>query len=146
MARTSNGISALWFSTSIGTFHYCYWHSTMVPVLVQAFLHLVQYCYRHNLLPGLAFKNGARTGNVISALWFSTGKGKVYYRYWHSTMVLAPVLAFWYFGSVSVLSWDIPGTGIKTSSTNKGNLHVLVLYQQQYHYWSITILKLLTAI
>jgi hypothetical protein len=39
IARTGNGISALWFSTSIGTFHYRYWYSKMVPVLVRAFLH-----------------------------------------------------------------------------------------------------------
>jgi hypothetical protein len=39
IAHTGNGISALWFSTGIGTFHYCYWHSKMVPVLVLAFLH-----------------------------------------------------------------------------------------------------------
>jgi hypothetical protein len=39
MARTSNGISALLCSTGIGTFHYRYWYSTMVPVLVRAFLH-----------------------------------------------------------------------------------------------------------
>ncbi len=39
MARTGNGISALHCSTGIGTFHYRYWHSTMVPVLVWAFLH-----------------------------------------------------------------------------------------------------------
>jgi hypothetical protein len=83
---------------------------------------------------------------VISALWFSTGKGKVHYRYWHSTMVPVPVLAFWYFGSVSVLARDITGTGIEKSSTDKGNLCVLVLYQQQYHYWKVTILKQLTAI
>jgi hypothetical protein len=107
---------------------------------------LVQYWYRHSPLPELAFKNGARTGTVISALWFSTGKGKVHYRYWHSTMVTLPVLAFWYFGSASLLAWDITGTGIKKSSTDKGNLRILVWYQQQYHYWKITITKLLTAI
>jgi hypothetical protein len=39
IACTGNGISALWFSTSIGTLHYWYWHSKMVPVLVLAFLH-----------------------------------------------------------------------------------------------------------
>ncbi len=27
-----------WFSTSMGTFHYWYWHPNMVPVLVLAFL------------------------------------------------------------------------------------------------------------
>jgi hypothetical protein len=38
-AHTGIGISALWFSTGIGTFHNWYRHSKMVPVLVQAFLH-----------------------------------------------------------------------------------------------------------
>ncbi len=33
-ARTGTGISALWFSTSMGTFHYRNWDSTMVPVPV----------------------------------------------------------------------------------------------------------------
>jgi hypothetical protein len=61
-------------------------------------------------------------------------------------MVPVLVLAFWYFGSVSALAWVITGTDIKKSSTKKGNLRVFVLYQQQYHYWKITILKQLTAI
>jgi hypothetical protein len=100
----------------------------------------------HSPLPELAFKNGARTGTVIFALWFSTGKGKVHYQYWHTTMVPVPVLAFRYFDSVSVLAQDITGTGIKKYSTDKGNLRILVWYQQQYHYWKITIIKLLTAI
>jgi hypothetical protein len=107
---------------------------------------LVQYQFRHSPLLELAIKNGAHTGTVISALWFSTGKGTVHYWYWHLTMVPVLVLAFWYFGSVSVLARDITGTGIEKSCTNKGNLRVLVLYQQQYHYWKITIIKLLTAI
>ncbi len=38
-ACTSIGISALRFSTSIGTVHFRYWHSKMVPVPVLAFLH-----------------------------------------------------------------------------------------------------------
>jgi hypothetical protein len=29
----------LWFSTSMGTVHYRYWYSKMVPTPVQAFLH-----------------------------------------------------------------------------------------------------------
>jgi hypothetical protein len=94
---------------------------------------LVQYQYRHSLLPELAFKNGARTGTVISVLWFSTGKGKVHYQYWHTTMVPVPVLAFWYFDSVSVLARIITGTGIKKYSTDLENLRVLVWYQQQYY-------------
>jgi hypothetical protein len=98
---------ALWLSTSMGTLHYRYWH-LILPVPVMAFLHcgsvpveahsitgtgiqkwcpywywyfyiLVQYQYRHSQLPVLAFNNGAHTGTVISALWFSTGKGTVNY-------------------------------------------------------------------
>jgi hypothetical protein len=61
-------------------------------------------------------------------------------------MVPVLVLAFWYFDSVSVLAREITGTGIKKYSADKGNLRVLVWYQQQYHYWKITIIKLLTAI
>jgi hypothetical protein len=72
-ARSGIGILALWFSTSMGTFHY--------KVLVF---------------------NIARTGNGISALWFSTGIGTFHYRYWHSTMVPVLVRAFLHFGSVLV--------------------------------------------
>jgi hypothetical protein len=61
-------------------------------------------------------------------------------------MVPVPVLAFWYFGSVSALAQVITGTGIKKSSTNNRNSGVFVLYQQQYHDWKITILKLLAVI
>jgi hypothetical protein len=52
------------------------------------------------------------------------GKGTVHYWLWHSIVVPVPVLAFWYFGSVSALARVITGTGIKKSSTNKRNLHV----------------------
>jgi hypothetical protein len=38
-ARTSIGISALWFSTSMGTIHYQHWHAIM-PVPVMALLHV----------------------------------------------------------------------------------------------------------
>jgi hypothetical protein len=44
-------------------------------------------------------------------------------------MVPVPVLAFRYFDSVSVLAWDITGTGIKKISTDKGILHVLIWYR-----------------
>jgi hypothetical protein len=110
------------------------------------FCTLVQYRYRHCQLPKLALKNGAHTCTVLYALWFSTGKGKAHYRYWHTTMVPIPALAFWYFDSVSVLAQYITGTGINKYSTDKGNLRILVWYQQQYCYWKITIIKLLTAI
>jgi ABC-type uncharacterized transport system permease subunit len=128
-AHIGTGISALWFSTSVGTFHYRNWDSTMVPVPVLDFLYfdslsvlarvitgtgiqwrpfqywhfgtLIQYHYRHVPLPVLVF-NMVRTGNGISALWFSTGMGIVHYRYWHSTMVPVLVWAFFHFGSVLV--------------------------------------------
>jgi hypothetical protein len=118
----------------------------MVPVLVRAFLHFGSVMIKAQSITGTSIQNGARTGTVISALWFSTGKGKVHYRYWHTSMVPVPVLAFRYFDSVSALARDITGTGIKKYSTNKGNLHGMVWYLQQYHYWKITIIKLLTAI
>jgi hypothetical protein len=51
---------------------------------------------------------------------------------------------YWHFGTL--LAWDINGTGITKYITDKGNLRILVWYQQQYHYWKITIIKLLTAI
>jgi hypothetical protein len=36
----SSGIGIIhWFSTSMGTVHYRYWHSNMVLILVLAFLH-----------------------------------------------------------------------------------------------------------
>ncbi len=83
-ARTGIGILALWFSPSIGTYHYRYW-CFVWPIPVLAFLHfcavpveahsitgtgiqqwrlywyghfctLVQYRYRHSPLPELAFK------------------------------------------------------------------------------------------
>ncbi len=38
-ASTGIGISAFWFSTSMGTVHYQNWHLIMVPVLVLAYLH-----------------------------------------------------------------------------------------------------------
>jgi hypothetical protein len=108
IARTGNDISALWFSADLSTFDYWYWHSKMVPVPVLAFLHfgsvpvqahsitgtgiqkwcpyqywhfcfLVQCWYRHSQLPVLAFNNGDHISTVISALWFSTGKGTVHY-------------------------------------------------------------------
>jgi hypothetical protein len=121
-ASTGIGISAFCFSTSLGTVHYRYWHSIMVPVLVLAYLHLgsvpvlahsitgtgiqnwcpywywhcctlVQYQYVHSLLLVLALYF-AHTGIGISALRFSTGIGPVHYQHRHSKMVPVPVLAF----------------------------------------------------
>jgi ABC-type uncharacterized transport system permease subunit len=82
-----------WVITGTGI-HSCpfrYWH----------FGTLVQYQYRHIPLPVLAF-NIARTGNRISALWFSTVIGTFHYWYWHSKMVPVLVQAFMHFGSVPV--------------------------------------------
>jgi hypothetical protein len=57
LAGAITGIAIIhWFSTSMGMFHYRYWHPNMVPVL------------------------------SIFALWFSTGIGTVHYQYWHSVV------------------------------------------------------------
>ncbi len=156
-ARTGIGISAPWFSTSIGTFHYRNWHSKMVPVAVLALLHIssvpvwaqsvtgtsiifclywywhfciqVQYRYRHNPLPVLAFKNGACTSTGISELWFSTSMGTFHYRNWHSKMVPVLVLEFLYFDLLSVLAWVITGTGIQWCPFRYWHFGTLVQYQ-----------------
>ncbi len=72
---------------------YQYWHYT-----------LVQYQYGHGPLLVLAFKNGARTGTGIFALWFSTSMGTVHYRYWHCMMPI-PVLALWFSTSMGMVHY-----------------------------------------
>ncbi len=82
-ARSSTGIFALWFSTSMGRFYYWYWQSMMpVPVL------------------------------VFFAIWFSISMGAFHYWLWHS-FVPVPVLALLHFGSVPVWAWTITRTGIQ---------------------------------
>ncbi len=106
---TGIGIFTLWFSTSMGIFHYWYWHY-MVPVPLLTFVDFdpvpvsaryitgtgikwclnqywhfctfVQYQYGYGKLPLLAL-NGASTGIGIYAYWSSTSIGTVPYRYWH---------------------------------------------------------------
>ncbi len=94
-APTSIGMSALWFSTRMGTIHYRHWHAIM-PIPVLALLHVGSVPVWHSPLPKLAF-NCASTGIGISAFWFSTSM----------------VLAFLHFGSVPVLAHTITGTGIQ---------------------------------
>ncbi len=110
-AHTGIGISALWFSTSMGTIQYRHWHAIM-PVLVLALLHLVQYQYGHSPLLILAF-NCASTGIGISAFWFSTSIVTVHYQHWHSLIVPILVLAFLHLGSVPLLAHTITRTGIQ---------------------------------
>jgi hypothetical protein len=144
----------------MGTVHYQHWYSIMVPVLVVAFLHLssvpvlahtitgtgiqkwclyrywhcctmVQYRYGHSSLLVLAF-NFACTCIGISALWFSTGTGRVHYPHWHSKIIPASVLAFLHFGSVPVWAHSITGTGIhEWFQYRYWNFCTLVHYQ----YW-----------
>jgi hypothetical protein len=80
-ARTGIGILVLWFSISIGTVHYRYWHK-MVPVPVMAYLHFYPIPVLDGTLPVLAL-NGARTGIGTLVLWFSISIGTVHYRCWH---------------------------------------------------------------
>ena len=129
-ARTGIGFSAVRFITRTGTAHYPHWHSNMVPGPVLAFLHfgsvpvwahsitgtgiqqwfqyqywylctLVHYQYLHWSLRVLAF-NGAHSGIDILALWFSTSKGTLHYRYWHLILPIPVTMAYLHFGSVPV--------------------------------------------
>jgi hypothetical protein len=88
----------------------------------------------------LAFKYGAHIGTGISALWLSTGKGKVHYGYWHSTMMPVPVLNFcnlvhyqYWHGSLLVLAFNGAHSGIGILalwfSTSMGTFH--------YRYWCL---------
>ncbi len=94
-----------------------YWH----------FYTLVQYQYGHGTLPVLVL-NGASTGIGILAVLSNTSIGTVHYRYCHYLMPV-PVLAFWYFGSLSVLAQSITGTGIKWCQYWYRHLCFLVQYQ-----------------
>jgi hypothetical protein len=102
---TGMGISALWFSTGIGTVHYQNWHSKMVPVPVLSFLHfgsvpvkaksingtgiqlwcpcrywhfgtLIQYQYWHGTLLVLALKNTVPIKGIC-AFWFCTNNNTI---------------------------------------------------------------------
>jgi hypothetical protein len=104
-ACTGTGISALWFSTGIGTVHYWNWHSKMVPVPVLSFLHfssvpvkaksitgtgiqqwfpcwywlfgtLIQYHYWHGTLLVLALKNPVPIKGICT-LWFGTNNNTI---------------------------------------------------------------------
>ncbi len=159
-ASTGIGIFALWSNTSIGMVHYWYWYR-MVPVPVLAFMKfdpvpvlarsiigtaikwcpyrywhfctLVKYQYGRNPLPVLAL-DGANTGIGMFALLSNTSIGTVHYRYFHY-LVPIPVLAFWYFGSVSVLARSITCTGIKWCQYRYWHICTSV----QYQYWHGTL-------
>jgi hypothetical protein len=93
LARYITGTAITWCP-------YLYWH----------FGTFVQYQYWHGTLPVLAL-NGDSTGIGIFAVLSNTSIGTVHYQYCHC-LVPIPVLAFWYFGSLSVLARSITGTGI----------------------------------
>jgi hypothetical protein len=110
-ARTVIGIFALWFSTSMGTVHYWYWHSKMVPVPVLAFLHFGSGPVWAQSITGTGIQKWCNTSIGIFALLFSTSMGIVHYWFWHS-IVPIPVLAFLHFGSAQVRAHSITVTGI----------------------------------
>ncbi len=101
-ARTGIGISAPWFSTSIGTYHHWNWHS----------------------------KNDARTGIGIVAHWFMTGMGIVHYWYWHLILPVR-VLAFLHLGSVLIQAQTITRIGIQKWCPYR-YWHFFTLVQYQY--------------
>jgi hypothetical protein len=91
---------------------------------------LVQYQYWHIPLPELAFKNDARTGIGIVALWFITGMGIVRYWYWYLILPV-PVLAFLHLGSVLVQAQSITHIGIQNWCPYR-YWHFCTLVQYQY--------------
>jgi hypothetical protein len=115
LARYNTGTAITWCP-------YQYWH----------FGTFVQYKYWHGPLPILAL-NGASTGIGIFAVLSNTSIGMVHYRYCHYlVLVPVPVLAFWYFGSISVLAWSIIGTGIKWCQYRHQHSSILVQYQYRH--------------
>jgi hypothetical protein len=109
-ACTRIGILALWFNTSMGTYHYLYW------------------CF---VWPS--------SGTGISALLCSTGRGTFHYRYWHSTMVPVLVRAFLHFGSVPVKAQSITGTSIQKWCPYQ-YCHFCILVQSWYRQSSLPVL------
>jgi hypothetical protein len=106
----STGIGIIhWFSTSMGTFHYRYWHPNMVPILILAFLHFGSVLVWHSPLPPLLAFRCVRTGIGKYVLGISTNMGIFHYRNWNS-IVPIPVLAFLHFCSVPVWADSITGT------------------------------------
>ena len=79
IAHTGIGISALWFSTGLGTANYRYWHSKMVPVPLLAFLHFDSVPTWAQSINATAFKNASGTGIGIFVLWFSISIGTPHY-------------------------------------------------------------------
>jgi hypothetical protein len=129
-ASTCIGISAFWFSTSMGTVHYWHWHSIMVPVLVLAFLNL-------GSVPVLAHtitKTGIQKWCLYRYWQCCT---LVQYRYGHSPLpvlaliFLVPVLAFPHLGSEPVEAQSIASTGIQKWCPYQ-YWHFCTLVQYQY--------------
>ncbi len=83
----------------------------MGPVPVMAFMHLGPLPVWAKYIIGIGNK-WCQYRYWHNCTLSSTSIGMVYYRYCHY-LVPVPVLAFWYFGSVSVLARSITGTGIK---------------------------------
>jgi hypothetical protein len=69
----------------------------------------------------------------------NTSIGTVHYRYCHY-LVPVPVLAFWYFGSLSVLARSITGTGIEWCQYQYW--HICTLDQYQYWHGTLPVLAL----
>ena len=106
------GISAFWFSTSMGTVHYQYRHSIMVPVLVFTFLHFGSVPVLTHTITRTGIQKLCLPSIGIVAHWFSTSMGIVHYWYLHYILTI-PVLAFLHLGSVTVQAQSITHIGIQ---------------------------------
>ncbi len=81
VACTGTGISALWFSTSIGTVNYRYWHSTMVPVPVLSFLHFGSVLVKAQSITDSGIRQWC-------PYWYWHFGTLVQYQYWHGSLLV----------------------------------------------------------
>jgi hypothetical protein len=97
-AITSIGISAPWFSTSMGTVHYRNWHSKMVPVPVLSFLHFSSVPVTAQSITGTGIQQWC-------PYWYWHFGTLDQYQYWHGTLLVLAlknpvpiqgICAFWF--------------------------------------------------
>ncbi len=129
-AHTGIGISAVYFSTSMGIVHYQYWHSKMVPVLVLSFLHFGSVPVWAQSITGTGIQKWC-----LNRYWHSCTF--VQYQYGHSPLLLLAFnsartgIGIFALGSVPVWAQSITGTGIQKWCPCR-YWHFCTLFQYQY--------------
>ncbi len=128
-AITGIDISSFWFSTSIGTYHYQNWHSSLVPVLVLAFLNLGSVPVLAHTITGTGIQKWCPYQYWHCCALF-------HYRYGHSPLLVlafnfARVLEFLQLGSLPVQAQSITHIGIQIWCPYR-YWHFCTLVQYQY--------------